>query len=253
MNDYLFGKGKVSLAERDANGAVSEILYLGNCPELKISGSADRVDHYESESGSNVRDRSLVKTSSMEMSVTLESMSADNLAVLVWGAKNDIAAVTTQTHEFPDGIVAGQTHIVPNGFNMTNTSLKDDAGSPVTVPTTKYDLDASFGTIQFLDVATYAQPFTLHYDRGAGVAIPFMTQQAPTRFLRFEGLNLGNPGTGVSQKFLVELYIVQFDLAQDISLIGDDFGKFELKGGLQLDDTRVTNDALGGFGRIIKL
>jgi hypothetical protein len=93
------------------------------------------------------------------MSVTLESMSADNLAVLVWGAKNDIAAVTTQTHEFPDGIVAGQTHIVPNGFNMTNTFAQGLAGSPVTVPTTKYDLDASFGTIQFLDVATYTQPF----------------------------------------------------------------------------------------------
>jgi hypothetical protein len=102
-------------------------------------------------------------------------------------------------------------------------------------------------------VATYTQPFKLEYDRGAYDSVPFFTSQAPTRFLRFEGLNLGNPGAGLSDKFVVELYIVQFDPVTDLSVIGDDFGKFELKGGLQLDDTRVSNSALGGYGRIIKL
>lgn len=253
MNEYLFGKGKVSLAERDGNGAVSKVLYLGNCPELKISGSADRVEHFESESGINSRDRSIVRSSALEMSVTLESMSADNLALLLWGGKSTIAAATSETHIFPTGIAAGESHVIPNGFDLSNTSLKDSAGSPVTVPTIKYTLSESFGSIQFLDVAGYTQPFKLTFDRGAAVSVPFMTHQAPTRFLRFEGLNLGNPGTSVSQKFLVELYIVQFDPVADLSLIGDDFGKFELKGSLQRDDTRVSNDALGGYGRIIQL
>lgn len=252
-NEYLYGKGKVSIAERDNNGAVSKVLYVGNCPELKISGSTDRLEHFESESGSNLRDRNIVKTTAMEMSLTLESISSDNLALLVHGAKFTKAAETTQSHFFPTGIVADETHIVPNGFNITNGVLKDSAGSPVTVATSKYVLDADFGTVKFLDVATYTQPFELEYDRGAYEAVPMVTTGAPTRFLRFEGLNLGNPGTGLSQKFLVELYIVQFDLAADISLIGDDFGKFELKGGLQLDDTRSSSSELGGFGRIIKL
>jgi len=253
MNEYLFGKGKVSLAERDGNGAVSKVLYLGNCPELKISGSADRIEHFESESGTNSRDRSIVKSSALEMSVTLESMSADNLALLLWGGKSTIAAATSESHIFPTGITAGESHVIPNGFNLSNTSLQDSAGSPVTVPTTKYTLNESFGSIQFLDVTGYTQPFELSFDRGAAVSVPFMTQQAPTRFLRFEGLNLGNPGTSASQKFLVELYIVQFDPVADLSLIGDDFGKFELKGALQRDDTRVSNNALGGYGRIIQL
>ena len=254
MNEYLFGKGKVSLAERDANGAVSKVLYLGNCPELKISGSADRIEHYESESGANSRDRSLVKTSSLEMSVTLESMSDDNLALLLWGQKNAIGALTTQTYTFPEDIVDDEIHVVPNGFNLSNVSMKDSAGGGgATVSTSKYSVDEDFGAVQFLDVDGYTQPFILHYDRGAAVGIPFMTVQAPTRFLRFEGLNLGNPGINVSQKYLVELYIVQFDPVADLSLIGDDFGKFELKGALQQDETRVSNSALGGYGRIIKL
>jgi hypothetical protein len=251
MNDYLFGKGKVSLAERDDNGAVSKILYLGNCPELKISGSADRIDHFESESGTNVRDRSLVKTSSLEMSLTLESMSADNLALLMWGSKTAIAEAAAQSHFFPEGIADDDIHIIPNGFNLSVPVLKDSA--PVVVTTSKYSLDEDFGTIQFLDVAGYTQPFELEYTRGAAESVPFMTAQAPTRFLRFEGLNLANPGTALSQKFIVELYIVQFDPVSDLSLIGDDFGKFELKGALQQDDTRVGNSGLGGFGRIIKL
>jgi hypothetical protein len=252
-NEYLFGKGKVALAERDSNGGVSKILYTGNCPELKISGSADRIEHYESQTGTNLKDRSIVKTSGLEMSMSLESVGYDVLALLMWGAKADIAVAATQNYTFPSGVANNDIHIVPNGFNMTATSLKDSAGTPATVPTTKYNLDPSFGTIEFLDTATYTQPFKLFYDRGAAKSVPFFTSTAPTRFLRFEGLNLGNPGAGLSEKFLVELYIVQFDPVSDLGVIGDDFGKFELKGGLQLDDTRVSNAALGGYGRIVKL
>jgi hypothetical protein len=44
-----------------------------------------------------------------------------------------------------------------------------------------------------------------------------------------------------------------FDTPTDFSLIGDDFAKFELKGSLQVDETRKANSELGGYGRITKM
>lgn len=252
-NEYLFGKGSVMVAERDANGSVSKVLYVGNCPELKVSGSVDRIKHYESESGVNRQDRNIVKTSEMEFSLVTENMSNDNLALIFWGGNATIDADTAAVHTFPTGIVAGETHIVPNAFALTPTFLKDSAGTPATVGTTKYELNNDFGTIKFLDVAGFTQPFKLTYDTAAVESVPFLTTQSPTRFIRFNGFNLANPGISVPQKFVVELYLAQFDLPSDVSFIGDDFGKFEMKGALQLDETRSSNSDLGGYGRIIKI
>lgn len=252
-NEYLFGKGRVAFQERDVNGAVSELYYIGNCPEFKISGTADRIKHYESESGANALDRNIVKTSELEFSITLENWKNANLALMLWGTETAIATAATQSYFFPSGIVNNDIHAVPNGFNITNAVVKDSAGTPATVTNTKYTLDVDLGTITFLDVAGYTQPFEIEYDRGAATSVPLITTTPPSRFLRFEGQNLGNPGLSYSDKFLVELYICQFDLPTDLSFIGDDFAKFELKGALQADDTRSSNSALGSYGRIVKV
>jgi hypothetical protein len=127
-SEYLFGKGKIALAERDNSGTISEILYVGNCPELKISGSTEKVDHYESMSGLNVKDRAMVKSAAFEMSMTLESITEDNLAVITWGSKVDIASAASQSHFFPAGIANGEYHIVPDGFNLSACVVKDSAG-----------------------------------------------------------------------------------------------------------------------------
>jgi hypothetical protein len=251
-SEYLFGKGKVAIAERAANGSISELFYVGNCPELKISGNVDKVDHYESQSGLNTKDRSLVKSAAFEFSMTLESISEDNLALITWGTKQDIAAAAGQNYTFPNPVAADETHVIPNAFNLSNLVLKDSTGTPLTVDTADYEADASFGVVKFIDVSGYVQPIKAQFDQGAAKAVPAFTGERPARFIRFEGLNLGNPGSGFAQKVLVEIYNGAFDLPSDISFIGDDFGKFELKGDINKDDTRAGNSALGGYFRIVK-
>ena len=252
-NEYLFGKGKVMLLERDANGVVSEGLYVGNCPELKFSSSAEKLKHIESMTGTNAQDREIITQLTMEMSVTLESISDDVLALLVWGTKNTIAAATGQSHFFPSGILAGETHIIPNAWNISNAVLKDSAGSPVTVDSADYTLDTDFGTIKFNDVSGYTQPFELEFDKGAAVGVPLLKTTQPARFLRFEGKNLGNPGLSYADTFIVELYNIGFDPPADMGFIGNEFAKFELKGSVNSDDTRSDDNALGAYGRIIKI
>lgn len=252
VNDYLYGKGKVALMEREANGAVSKALYVGDCPELKISMTTETIKNVESTSGLNVENRNVVKSIGMEFSMTLKSITKENLAVLTWGVNTAIAAAPSSSHFFPEGIVAGDIHIVPNGFNISSPVLKDSAGSPATVDTADYEIDTDFGSIKFNDVAGYTQPFELEYDRGAADSVPFFTGTRPVRFIRFEGINLGNPGSA-NDKFIVEIYNGAMEPVADLGLITDDFGSFELKGAGLLDETRESNAALGGFGRIIKL
>jgi hypothetical protein len=251
-NEYLYGKGKVMVCERDANGGIGKGIYLGDCPELKFSGSTDKLTHFESETGLNTQDRELVKTVSMEMSVTLQNISADNLALLVWGTQVEVEQAAGVSYTFPSSdIVDGDIYKIPNTINLANAVLVDSAVSPATVSTTKYNVDEDFASVEFLDVATYTQPFKLNYDKGASIRIPMFTSQRPYRYLVFEGINLANPGA-VGQKFQVELYNIGFDPATDISMIGDDFGKFELKGSVLVDETRKANSNLGGYGNITK-
>lgn len=252
-NKYWFGKGKIGLYERNpTTGAVGKGLYLGNCPELKVTFNSDVVDHFESESGHNSLDRQVVKSNSAEVSLTLESLTPENLALLTSGVVQTLAALTAQSYFFPSGIVAGENYIIPSGFNLANAVVKDSAVTPVTVTTTKYALDASFGSMNFIDVTGYTQPFELEYDRGAATNVPFMSGDRPVRFLRFEGINLGNPGSAQT-KCLVELYNSVYQPVSDLSLITDDFGKFELKGAALVDDTRASDSAFGQFGRMIYL
>ena len=252
-NEYLFGKGKVMLLERDANGVVSEGLYVGNCPELRFSSAAEKLKHFESMTGTNAQDREIITQITMEMSVTLESIADETLAVLVWGETNAIAAAAAQSHFFPSGITNGQTHIIPNAWNITSPVLKDSAGSPATVDSADYQLDTDFGSIKFVDVTGYTQPFELEYDKGAAVGIPLLKTTQPQRFLRFEGKNLGNPGLSYADTFIVELYNIGFDPPADIGFIGTEFARFELKGSINADDTRSDDSSLGAYGRIIKI
>ncbi len=252
QNEYLYGKGKVAVCERGASGEVGAVFYLGNCPELKISSSADKLTHFESETGRNTQDREIIKTLSAEFTITLENIARKNLALMWWSTVVENEQAAAVDFEFETGLVAGDIRIIENGFNISNLAIKDSAMSPATVDVAKYNYDADFGVVEFLDVGGFTQPFKATFDQGASESVPMLTAERPSRFLRFEGINLGNPGEA-NDKILVELYNAAFDTPTDFSLIGDDFGKFELKGSLQVDETRKANSELGGYGRIVKM
>lgn len=250
QNEYLYGKGRVAVCERGASGEYGEVLFLGNCPELKISSSADKLTHFESESGRNVQDREIVKTLSAEFTITLENIARRNLALMWWSEVFQNEQAADQEFEFADNLVNGDVRVIENGFNISDLVIKDSAD--VTLNASKYNVDLDFGTVEFLDVAGANQPFTAEFNQGASESVPMLTTERPSRIVRFEGVNLGNPGEA-NDKFLVELWNGAFDPPTDFSLIGDDFGKFELKGSLQVDETRKANSELGGYGRITKM
>ncbi|CAH0446249.1 hypothetical protein LMG9673_04774 [Ralstonia pseudosolanacearum] len=77
--------------------------------------------------------------------------------------------------------------------------------------------------------------------------IGIFTQPLPERYLRLEGLNTAQGNA----KVLVELYRVAFDPLKELSLISDDYNKFEIEGSLLADPTKPFDAVLGQFGRIV--
>nr|CUV15800.1 protein of unknown function [Ralstonia solanacearum] len=51
----------------------------------------------------------------------------------------------------------------------------------------------------------------------------------------------------------MELYRVAFDPLKELSLISDDYNKFEMEGSLLADPTKPFDAVLGQFGRIVQL
>jgi hypothetical protein len=249
METYFLGQGKVALVERNADGSTGKVLYVGNVPSLKLSLKTDKIEHYESTSGLRQQDRSIIKTLGAEVSVTFEEITKENAEVLLYGDTRTIASATAQTETLPTGIIAGETYLL-KGQNLTNVTVHDSAGTPALVAASNYEINATFGTIKFISVGSFTQPFTVQSDRGAVKAVPMFSNQGKERYLRFEGINKAND---VDSNVLIEVYRLKFDPVKDFDIINEDLAKFELSGSALVDNTRAADANLGKFGRIVYL
>lgn len=249
--EYSYFRGRIGIFERNpTTGAVGAGIYVGNCPELKLAITKEQIDHYESMSGSNRKDRTIIRQVGVDVNITLENIAKEVAELLVWGSQVSIASASNRSNTLPTGIVAGEIYPLDRAGLSALDSVVDSAGTPATLTAgTDYDVDLNFGTIKFLNVTGFTQPFIATFDSAAQTAVPLVSQDQPVRYIRFEGTNKGNPGQ--TQRRLVELYYCPLEPVAELSLMGDDLGKFELKASCLVDDTREDDSALGPFGRIV--
>jgi len=261
---YYFGQGRVAIAELDRYRNPGKLRFLGNAPDVKLSFNIERIDHYEAQSGFRRRDRYRVKQITGELSVTLEEVPKDNLALLFGGPVLTREAAYVTGEVLPYGLGAGDTVALryPK-LNLFTVVVKDNRGN--TIPTINYDVDHFFGTITFKNVVGYEQPFKVdyRYDVIGGplvpdqALIPMMSSLNKEYLFRFHGVNLGDLQVSVNGRpttekcILVELYRVALDPVQSFSFINDEFAKFELKGAILGDETKAVDPSLGQYGRII--
>ena len=84
---------------------------------------------------------------------------------------------------------------------------------------------------------------------GSPPRIGIFTQALPERYMRLEGINTAQGNA----KVLVELYRVAFDPLKELSLISDEYNKFEMEGSLLADPSKSFDAVLGQFGRIVQI
>lgn len=257
MSTYASFQGRVFLGKRDAAGMPYEVRSPGNVAELKLSLKTDVLEHYESQSGQRTLDHRMVKQKSATLNLTIEEFTKDNLALALYG--NHVTGDGGLVNDEP---VGGEQPLVGDRYFLAHAKvsklvIKDSNAKPATLsPGIDYTGDLDFGSIQFLrldDGATppvpYVKPFKATYAYGVTTEIGIFTQPLPERYLRLEGLNTAQGNA----KVLVELYRVAFDPLKELSLISDDYNKFEMEGSLLADATKPVDAVLGQFGRIVQM
>jgi hypothetical protein len=255
MSTYASFQGRVYLGKRDASGNPVEVRSPGNVAELKLSLKTEVLEHFESQTGQRTLDHRMVKQKSATVMLTIEEFTKENLALALYGSFVQNQGGTVQAELIPH-LVVGDRFLLAHP-KVSGVIVKDSSPTPKTLAAgTDYTLDADFGAIQLLRLddgaatpTAYVAPLKVNYSYGQATEIGIFTQPLPERFLRLEGLNTAQGNA----KVLVELYRVAFDPLKELSLISDEYNKFELEGSLLADPSKPIDAVLGSFGRIVQL
>lgn len=161
--NYTLGRGRVIFERFDENAVIDEstvgdgFKYLGNTPAFSTSGSADNLDHFDSDSGVKVKDDSVQLT--MDRSGKFESDNIDiyNLALFFGGDQSVLAvgasAALTQNFTIKKGRIyqLGESPSNPSGHRKTTiTTVKIGA---TLIDPANYQHDGDLGQLLVLPTA----------------------------------------------------------------------------------------------------
>lgn len=239
------GVGKVTLAPRLVSGLPGFGRFVGNCPKLDISFSPDAVERASSMDPSRGPLRRMTRATGAQIELVTDEFSKKNFALAVSGRVDAVAASgSAVTGQWLAGAAVGDTLFLP-GKNVSNLVVTDSTGTPKTLASGQYTLDAFNGSLVLNDITTggaYVQPFKYSYDRGAVDVISGLVVVDQELWLNMAGTNVDTGERGV-----LDTYRVRFATADLVSYINSDYNDFTLKGTVLQDLTKQTADVGGNF------
>lgn len=178
MTNLVIGKGKVYF-DQFAPGTKTGTgeRYMGNTPEFNISQDQSTLDHYDSDSGLNVKDESVVTEQNMTGTLITDHIVPENVG-LWFGADVDKTTVTaaiglieTKAAKLGTFVQLGTTEDSPTGArNIANLVVK--IGAATVVATANYEVDLALGRVYLeIDAAGIVDGDAViyTYDVSAGV------------------------------------------------------------------------------------
>lgn len=238
-------QGKVFAGERLSNGKPGKLTWCGNVPACTLQLATESTNKTESFSGNRLQYGRLQRGKTATLNMTFDEWLPENIALAIWASILDVTGGSVTGETFPDGLVAGDRVKLDHPF-VSALAITDSAGSPVTLPTTDYNLEsANAGLIELLDVGALTQPFKAAYTYANRQSFTMFTDAPPERFVLIDGIN-----TETNEPVIVSLYRTKFDPVSDLSFINDEYGSFQLTGSVLYDVVNAADANLGGFGRI---
>lgn len=240
LETYYYGQGKVFLARRQANGKPGAFRWIGDVSALSMALTVERLSHKESYSGQRGTVRSFVTDKDGTMTSTWHELSAENLAIILYGEQVVIPTGTVTAELLPASIQAGERYVLDH-------QRIDDVVIGALVEGTDYEVDYTYGAVTFLTAQATAP--SVNYGYAGSVNTTLFTQQPEDFFLRFEGINLAEGGAAK----ILELYKISFSPASALALIQGDtsLAGLETTATVLYDNARPDDPAIGRFGRVI--
>lgn len=182
--NYVIPKGKIFFDAFLAGVAITAAtqgdgeVYFGNTPGASTNQTSETIDHYDSDSKVKVKDESVQLSIERKGTITIDDISANNLALYFQGSVGAVAqaaAVATielRTVKQGRSYQIGATPGNPTGIrSISNVVVKKGASFATTVlAPNNYTVDAALGRITILedapDIADNT-PLQITYDNAA--------------------------------------------------------------------------------------
>lgn len=156
--NYTLGRGELHF-DKFAPGTFNKTgeRYLGNTPELNRTTESENLDHFNSDRGIRVKDKSIVLEKNDSGTFIADEISDENVALWFLGTQNVIAqsASASIVENIPANrlkpgtyIQLGESQANPTGNrNVTMTSVTSDPVGTTFVGLTDYTVDAELGRL----------------------------------------------------------------------------------------------------------
>ena len=234
---YYSGQGIMMLATRDANGAAEGFRNVGNVSELTLNIDNTVFEHKESSTGARGIDLRIQQEVNAQVTAVLESITAENLAVAIVGGStaNAASSVVAENVTAYEGKTVALEHM-----DVSNVVVNGSGGTPTHVENTDYTVNPEHGSLNIISSAnggsiTDASTIEVNYDYADYNTVEALTQAAPERWLRFEGLNTAKGNEPV----VIDIFRFQADPLNDFPLINDEIAQLTLEGSALLDANRT--------------
>ena len=227
----FMGKGSIYLEEI---GGTAGLLPIGNCSSLTLTFNEDKKEQKDFEEAGGAVTDSVSRISSVTGAITALSLDADNLALAVRGLTTSVAS----------GAVSAEALVAKLGALVPFDTLPD-MGLAVVVngsggtPTYTVDVDYELknGGIKIIDGGAITADLALEVDYTtiANKNIEGLTASGKSYKLYFDGLNeadSGKPATVLAHR-------TNFNPAQALDLIGDEFGELAMTFDILKDATII--------------
>lgn len=230
----FIGSGKIKIAPYDAAVAFGSRAFVdvGNTSAFQFSFTENRQELRDYRDPAGGVDASVARIEAVTGSMDLRHFTAANLAMALWGNTGALAA-TAIVGEAGHKALAGK--FIPTA-RLINTTIAPVLKKGATTLNAA-DYTVSAGGITF--ASTFAtvglvegDAITIDYTPLASTDVQALVNSAPNVSVFFEGVN------AVTGKYAsVRQYKCKLGVAQNVGLIGDDFGTLQLSFTVEKDDT----------------
>jgi hypothetical protein len=238
----FIGSGKVKTADYSSGASFGARKFrdLGNSSTFQYSFSETKQELRDFTDPAGGTDSSVTRIDVVSGQIDCRNISAANLALALWGDFNVLGTTA----------ITGEAHVINAGAFIPTERMINTAVAPVVkkgatvVSTNDYVVSPGgitiAGTISTASVAD-GDSITIDYTPKASVDVQALINSAPNVSLFFEGVN------GVDSKYaLARLWKCKLGVAQNISMIGEDFATLTITFTVLKDDT-ITGAGLSKF------
>ncbi len=225
-SQYFSGQGAFLLAERDGSGNPLGFRPVGNVSALTLAVETTEFEHKESCTGARAIDLVIVQEIDATLTVTMESLDRENLAIALFGTSSAIAAASV----VDEGVIAFHDLWVPLAHIDVSAVVVTNTGGAITyVEDVDYFCNNKAGSLFILSTGaiTDTQVLEVDYDFAAQDDVQAVTTSTGSiLYGRFEGLNTAlDPNSSM----VVNAFKIQVQPLAELALINDEVAQMEVE------------------------